>query len=152
MYLTPWTELLSSPETRKWWPRIVTFDPLGMTATNPTIAATTATLNIPELKESLKRDGVIVDRDGGIKTEKCAVYNVWNIPHLAQRLDLTEQELRDTLFKYTGNPTVKDKHRRAFLPNIGGCTVYTFGDVRKIRDNKAEIAVVCHCVAVPFGF
>ena len=96
-------ELLNHKETRKWWPRIVTFDPLGMTATNPTIAATTATLNIPELAHDLKRDGVIVDEDGGIKTQKAAVYNVWNIPALGERLELTETEFRETLNKYTGN-------------------------------------------------
>ena len=130
-------------ETQKWWPRIVTFDPLGMTATNPTIAATTAILNIPELQD-LKRDGKIVDNDGGIHTQKAAVYNVWNLPSLAKRLDLSEKDLRSTLFKYTGNPTLNDKKRNAFLPNVGGCTVYTFGDIRLIRDNKTEIAVRVH--------
>jgi len=75
---------------------------------------------------------------------KNVLYNVWNIPYLAKRLFLTEQELRETLYKYTGNPNVLEASKRAFLPNIGGCTVYTFGDVRKIRDNASEIAVRVH--------
>ena len=132
VYLSEWTQLLNHKETQKWWPRIVTFDPQGMTATNPTIAATSATLNIPELND-LKRDGIIVDEDGGINTQKAAVYNVWNIPHLAERLELEESDFRETLHKYTGNPSVLDSSRNAFLPNIGGCTVYTFGDLTKIR-------------------
>ena len=37
-----------------------------------------------------------------------------------------------------------DKTRNAFLPNIGGCTVYAFGNICKIRDNKTEIAVRVH--------
>ena len=49
------------------------------------------------------------------------------------------EELRETLFKFMSNPSVRDVSRRAFLPNIGGCTVYTFGDVRKIREAKTEI-------------
>lgn len=114
-----------------------------MTATNPTIAATTATLNIAELTD-LKRDGIIVDEDGGIKTQKAAVYNVWNIPSLGKRLNLTENDFRETLNKYTGNKQLFDKTRNAFIPNIGGCTIYTFGNITKIRDNKCEIAVRVH--------
>mmetsp|Transcript_65144 Transcript_65144/g.103715 ORF Transcript_65144/g.103715 Transcript_65144/m.103715 type:complete len:841 (+) Transcript_65144:35-2557(+) len=144
VYLKEWTQLLEHKKTQKWWPRIVTFDPLGMTATNPTIAATTAILNIPELANVLKRDGVIVDEDGGIATQKAAVYPVWNIPALAKRLELSEFDFRDAMHKYTGNPSLLDKTKNAFLPNVGGVTVYTFGDVSKIRDPKTEIAVRVH--------
>ena len=141
IYLPEWVKLLEDKETQRWWPRIVTFDPMGMTATNPTIAATTATLNIPELKD-LKRDGVIVDADGGINVEKAAVYNVWNIPHLGERLELEEDEFRKTLHKYSGNPTVLDPTRRAFLPNIGGCTVYVFGKLTKIRYSICRLSAL----------
>eukprot|EP01084_Bolivina_argentea_P122558 217169_1 len=144
VYLQEWIELLENKETRKWWPRIVTFDPMGMTATNPTIAATSAILNIPELESQLKCDGLIVDSDGGIHAQKAAVYNVWNLFALSGRLELTETSLREALYKYTGNPTVNDLNKIAFIPNVGGCTVYTFGDIRLIRDNKTEIAVRVH--------
>lgn len=31
-----------------------------------------------------------------------------------------------------------------FIPGVGGCTIYSFGDVRKIRDPKTEICVRVH--------
>ena len=61
--------LLNNKNTQKWWKRIVTFDPMGMTSKLPSIAATTAILNIPELR-NLKRDGKIVDNNGGVKAQK----------------------------------------------------------------------------------
>ena len=46
-YIPEIKQLLENKNTRFNWNNIITFDPFGMTATNPTIAATTATLNIP---------------------------------------------------------------------------------------------------------
>merc|ERR1719181_2533036 len=47
-YIPELKQLLDDPRTQAQWHRIVTFDPFGMTANTPTIAATTAKLNIPE--------------------------------------------------------------------------------------------------------
>ena len=33
---------------------------------------------------------------------------------------------------------------RAFLPPVGGCTVYIFGDIRKLNDASTELAVRVH--------
>merc|ERR1740124_294124 len=81
-YIPSLKTLIDDPRTQKNWHRIATFDPYGMTANTPTIAATTAKLNIPELKD-LKRDGVVVDEHGSVNTTKVAIYYAWNIPLLA---------------------------------------------------------------------
>jgi GTP cyclohydrolase II len=142
-YLPAWKELIDNPETQKHWAGIVTFDPMGMYGMPPTIASCEASLNLPDL-EDMTRDGSIVDDDGGVHVSKAAVYYAWNIPHLAERLNLTEQELREALYKYSGQEKLLDPNVRTYLPAVGGFTIYAFGDVRKIRDPNTEIAVRVH--------
>jgi len=148
-------KLLDDPRTQKHWKRIVTFNPYGLTTTPPTIAATDARLNIPEISKNLRRDGKIVNTDdGSINIIKSAIYYTWNIPALAQRLGLEEQELRDALIKYTENVKLKDPACKVYLPPVGGLTCYIFGDINKIRDEDAEIAVRVHdscCGSDVFG-
>jgi len=136
-------KLLDDPETQLDWNRIVTFDPFGMTATNPTIASTRAICNITELNDVI-RDGNIVDEQGGIHVTKAAIQYAWNLPGLASRLEVKEEELRKVLFKYTKNPDCLNNKLNTFLPQIGGLTVYMIGDPLKIRDIKTEIAVRVH--------
>ncbi len=88
-----------------------------MTATNPTIAATRAHLNIPEIPDFVP-DGEIVNEDGSVNTVKAAVYYTWNLPSLAQRLELSEEDLRKCLFKYTNNPDLKNPKIRTYLPQV----------------------------------
>jgi len=148
-------QLVEDPRTQKHWKRIVTFNPYGLTSTPPTIAATTAHLNVPEIAKNLRRDGKVVNKDdGSINIVKSAIYYSWNIPGLADRLELKEQELRDALFKYTQNEKLKDPDIKVFLPPVGGLTCYIFGDVTKIRDQDTEIAVRVHdscCGSDVFG-
>jgi len=148
-------QLVEDPRTQKHWKRIVTFNPYGLTSTPPTIAATTAHLNVPEIAKNLRRDGIIVNKDdGSINIVKSAIYYSWNIPALADRLELKEQELRDALVKYTQNEKLKDPNIKVFLPPVGGLTCYIFGDVTKIRDQDTEIAVRVHdscCGSDVFG-
>ncbi|ETO23574.1 hypothetical protein RFI_13605, partial [Reticulomyxa filosa] len=73
-----------------------------------------------------------------------AVQYAWNLPALADRLELTETDLREALYKYTKNRDLKDKSIRTYLPQVGGLTCYFFGDPRKIRDKKCEVAVRVH--------
>lgn len=135
--------LLDNPATKENWDRIVTFDPYGLTATTPTIAATTSKLNIPELAD-LERDGVIVDEHGAVNTMKICVYYAWNLPELSHRLNMNEQTLRDTLYKFSRDERLKDPSVKVFLPQVGGMTIYTFGDVTKIPDPNSQIAVRVH--------
>merc|ERR1719453_2727145 len=142
-YLPSFKTLIDDPRTQQSWDRIATFDPMGMYAVPPTIAACQANLDIEELKD-LRRDGVIVKDNGEIVTSKAAIYYAWNLPMLSERLDLTEQELREALFKYSNDNRLLDPKVKTYIPAVGGCTVYTFGDVAKLRDPKTEVAVRVH--------
>jgi len=142
-YLPEFKDLIDDPETQKDWSHIVTFNPMGMYSHPPSIASCQARLDMPELRD-LHRDGKIVLDNGEIVSSKCAVYYAWNIPALAVRLDLTEQELRQCLHKYSHDPRLLDPKVRTYIPAVGGCTIYTFGDPRKIRDSKTETCVRVH--------
>lgn len=141
-YLPEFKDLVDNPETQRDWGRIVTFDPMGMYAHPPSIAACKAHLDVPELKH-LNVDGEVVTSEG-IVTSKCAVYYAWNLPQLAGRLDLSEEELRGALYKYSRDDRLLDPKVRTYIPAVGGCTVYTFGDARKIRDPRTEVVVRVH--------
>lgn len=142
-YLPEFKELIDNAETQKDWGHIATFDPLGMTAHPPTIAACKAKLDIPELQD-LRKDGTIVLPSGEIVTSKCAVYYAWNLPYLASRLDLSEDDFRHALHKYSNDNRLLDPNVRTYIPAVGGCTIYAFGDPRKIRDPATETCVRVH--------
>jgi len=142
-YLPEFKDLIDDPETQKDWDNIVTFDPMGMYAHPPTIAGCQARLDIPELHD-LEVDGEIVLPSKEVVSSKCAVYYAWNLPALSTRLDLTEDELRKALYKYSHDPKLLDPKVRTYIPAVGGCTIYTFGDPRKLRDPKTETVVRVH--------
>merc|ERR1719456_2106160 len=64
-YLPEFKTLIDDPQTQQSWARIATFDPMGMYAHPPTIAACKAHLDMEELKD-LRRDGNIVKDNGEI--------------------------------------------------------------------------------------
>jgi len=142
-YLPEFKDLIDNPETQKDWDRIATFDPLGMYAHPPTIAACKAHLDIPELKD-MELDGEIITASNEIVTSKCAIYYSWNLPFLSERLELSEDELRQCLYKYSRDERLLDPKVRTYIPAVGGCTCYTFGDARKLRDPKTEVVVRVH--------
>jgi len=142
-YLPEFKELIDDPATHKDWDRISTFDPLGMTAHPPTIAACKAKLDIPELKD-LRMDGEIVLPSNEIVTSKCAISYAWNIPLMAERVGLGEQELREALHKFSHDSRLLDPKVKTYLPAVGGLTIYTFGDARKLKDERTEVCVRVH--------
>jgi len=142
-YLPEFKDLFDNPETQKDWDRIATFDPLGMYSHPPTIAACKAHLDIPELKD-MELDGEVITASNEIVTSKCAIYYSWNLPFLSDRLDLTEDALRQALYKYSRDERLLDPKVRTYIPAVGGCTCYTFGDARKLRDPKTEVVVRVH--------
>lgn len=142
-YLPEFKELIDDPQTKRDWNRIATFDPMGMYAHPPTISSCKARLDLIELHD-LPKDGEVVLPSGEVVTNKCAVCYAWNLPKLAPKLQLTEQELREALFKYSNDPKLLDPSIRTYIPAVGGCTVYTFGDARKLRDPRTETVVRVH--------
>jgi len=73
----------------------------------PSIAVTKANINIPEIHQAIKNkriqpDGEILTNNGDIKVTKAAIEPVWFLPGIAQRFNISEANLRTTLYEQTG--------------------------------------------------
>jgi GTP cyclohydrolase II len=145
---------LQKSSTRRRWNDLVCIDPLGMYASRPTMSATTANMTIPEIMDELQIDNTVVNPDRSIHIVKMAVDYAWNIPAMAERIKIPEDQMREALYEYSGQPSIKDKNFKAYMPPLGGCTVYFFGDIDKLSDPKTEVAVRVHdscCGSDVFG-
>jgi len=91
-------------------------------------------MDIPELKGLLKFDGKIVNKNQSVNVVKLAVEPVWNIKKLAERLILSEDELRTSIYKWTTNHEILDKRNEIYLPPIGNTSIYYFGDLDAIHN------------------
>ena len=118
----------------------------------PTIAITTAHINLPEIRERIATgdvmpDGRTVLASGEIRVTKAAIDPVWHLPGIAARFGLAESDLRRRLFEETGGmfaELVTRPDLEVFLPPIGGTTVYLFGDVGLIGRPGTVIACRVH--------
>jgi len=145
---------IKNPSTKRHWNKLVSIDPLGMYAKTPTMSATTAKMTIPEIVHDLTIDNVVVNSDRSINCTKLAVDYVWNLPGVAKRCSLDETELRKALHKYTRNDQLLDSKIKTYLPPIGGCTIYFFGDIEKLSMDSTEVSVRVHdscCGSDVFG-
>ncbi|MCA0340627.1 MAG: GTP cyclohydrolase II [Proteobacteria bacterium] len=113
----------------------------------PSIAVTKARLTVPELKGRLKVDGKIVREEGDIAAVKIAIDPVWYLPGIAERFGVAETKLRRTLFEQTGGmypDLVTRPDLSVFLPPIGNTTIYLFGDVSKLGQERTFISGRLH--------
>jgi GTP cyclohydrolase II len=118
----------------------------------PTIAITTAQIDLPEIRQRIEAgeiipDGGVVLANGEIRVTKAAIDPVWHLPGIAARFGVDEAELRRTLFEETGGmfpELVTRPDLEVFLPPIGGTTVYLFGDVERIGRPDTVIACRVH--------
>ncbi|NJL46260.1 MAG: GTP cyclohydrolase II [Leptolyngbyaceae cyanobacterium SM2_5_2] len=118
----------------------------------PTIAVTRAHIQMPELLEAVRQgqileDGKIVKPGGDLVVTKAAVEPVWYLPGVAQRLQVSEDDLRYALFEQTGGmfpELVTRPDLKVFLPPIGGITVYLVGHLAAITDSTLPLAVRVH--------
>ncbi|MBE9159776.1 GTP cyclohydrolase II [Nodosilinea sp. LEGE 06152] len=118
----------------------------------PSIAVTRAHIQMPELLEAvrqgrIKEDGEIVKPGGDLVVTKAAVEPVWYLPGVAQRLGVSEDDLRYALFEQTGGmfpELVTRFDLKVFLPPIGGITVYIVGDLDAIADPARPLTVRVH--------
>ncbi len=145
--------------------RIVSIDPWGHRVAaefrdeiaagfdiRPTIAITKARIQLPELQGALaagrvKADGHVLLENGDTNVVKAAIEPVWYLPGIAQRLNITETQLRRALFDQTGamfTDLVTRPDRKVFLPPIGGITLYMFGSVENLWKGDHEIACRVH--------
>lgn len=145
--------------------KIVTLDPWGLDPQNnfkplfdqgydirPSIAVTQAHLQIPEIGEAidkgrLKIDGKIVRENRDVCVTKVAIEPVWHLPGIAQRLKVSEGELRRTLFQETGGmypEFITRPDLKVWLPPIGSTTVYIFGDPAHLSTPEVELTCRVH--------
>ena len=118
----------------------------------PTIAVTRARLTIPEFKEHiregyLKPDGEILLDSGEVNVTKVAIEPVWYLPGIAERCQVSESELRRSLFEHTGgmfSELVTRSDLKVFLPPIGGITMYIMGDLAALTDPARKLACRVH--------
>lgn len=118
----------------------------------PTIAVTTAHINMPELQAAiaagrLQPDGDILCANGDVRVTKAAIDPVWYLPGLAARFGIKEHELRRALFEQTGGmfpELVTRPDLQVFLPPIGGMTLYFFGDVAALGQPQTRVACRVH--------
>lgn len=145
--------------------KIVSIDPFGHIITEafgqylnkgydirPTIAVTKAHIDLVEIRDAIAAgrlvpDGDVLTHDGQCNVTKCAIEPVWYLPGIAERFGVSEMKLRETIFRETNmmypelltRPDIK-----VFLPPIGGCTIYIFGDPDKIPDEEIELTCRVH--------
>eukprot|EP00929_Paragymnodinium_shiwhaense_P119264 TRINITY_DN91149_c0_g1_i1.p1 TRINITY_DN91149_c0_g1~~TRINITY_DN91149_c0_g1_i1.p1 ORF type:complete len:979 (+),score=240.35 TRINITY_DN91149_c0_g1_i1:101-3037(+) len=145
--------------------KIVTLDPYGHAISEgfgpwlekgydirPTIAVTKAHIELPECREALRvgrlvADGKVLMEDGQSFVTKAAIEPVWYLPGIASRFGVSEDELRQAMFKETNSMYPELLTRRdlkLFLPPIGGLTVYIWGDPSKIPDESVELTCRVH--------
>jgi GTP cyclohydrolase II len=145
--------------------RIVSLDPYGHLVSDvfatelaagynvqPTIAITTAHLDLPEIREAiesgrLEPDGQVLKPSGACVVTKAAIEPAWFLPGVAKRFGVEEMELRHTLFEETGGmypELVTRGDLEVFLPPIGGQTLYMFGDVSLIPDPNTPLTARVH--------
>lgn len=118
----------------------------------PSIAVTKAHIDMPEIhaaieKGRLKPDGNVLLENGSVKVTKAALEPVWFLPGIAERFEITEAELRRSLFEHTGGmypELVTRPDLEVFLPPIGGMTAYIFGDPTAISDPKRSLTCRVH--------
>jgi GTP cyclohydrolase II len=72
---------------------------------------------------------------------------VWYLPGIATRFEVSEQVLRQALFRETNMmypELVTRPDLKVFLPPVGGMTVYIWGAPDKIPDESVELTVRVH--------
>jgi GTP cyclohydrolase II len=118
----------------------------------PTIAVTRARIDIPEIREAIaegriKVDGKIITEHGSVRVMKAAIDPVWYLPGIAERFGVDEAELRRGLYEQTAGmypELVQRPDLKAFLPPIGGTTIYYFGNPARLGDGKTPLACRVH--------
>jgi GTP cyclohydrolase II len=118
----------------------------------PSIAITRARLDLPEMHNAVRTgrvraDGYVVNTSGSLSAVKIAIDPVWYLPGIAERLCVTEINLRSCLFEQTAGmfpELVERPDLKVFLPPIGGATVYLFGDIGKLKNERTLVACRVH--------
>lgn len=118
----------------------------------PSISVTQAHLQIPEINEAiekgrLKIDGKIIKENKDVRVTKVAIDPVWYLPGIAERLNVSEGDLRRILFQETGGmypEFVTRPDLKVWLPPIGSSTAYIFGNAQDLANPEVELTCRVH--------
>ena len=118
----------------------------------PTIAVTQAHVHLPEIRQAmafqrLHADGKVLLDDGSAVVTKAALEPVWWLPGVARRFNVSEADLRRSLFEETGGmypELVTRSDIEVFLPPIGGQTLYIFGDPADLAKPEVTLTARVH--------
>ena len=75
---------------------------------------------------------------------KIALDPVWWLPGVADRFKISEDELRRALYQETGciySELISRPDLKVFLPPIGSISVYIFGNVEDLSNEKVELSL-----------
>ncbi|KAJ3518449.1 hypothetical protein NMY22_g13673 [Coprinellus aureogranulatus] len=110
----------------------------------------TLTLSSCRSPQPIKADGSPdPDARAGVEVNvsKAAIDPVWYLPGVAERFGISESLLRRALFEDTGGmypELITRPDIKVFLPPIGGCTVYIFGNPAFMYDESKELTLRVH--------
>jgi GTP cyclohydrolase II len=145
--------------------KIVSLDPWGASVADvfanhlargydirPTIAVTQAHVHLPEIRQAiafqrLQADGKVLLDDGSAVVTKAAIEPVWWLPGVAKRFNVSEADLRRSLFEETGGmypELVTRSDIEVFLPPIGGQTLYIFGSPADLANPAVTLTARVH--------
>ena len=118
----------------------------------PTIAVTQAHVHLPEIRQAiafqrLQADGKVLLDDGSAVVTKAAIEPVWWLPGVAKRFNVSEADLRRSLFEETGGmypELVTRSDIEVFLPPIGGQTLYIFGSPADLANPAVTLTARVH--------
>ena len=126
------------------WEKISSINPYGLTSLPPTIACVRAKLDIKNIIPSLEIDHQIVDSKFMVHCLKIAVHYTWDLKKISEKLKMEESHLRNIFFMKKKNPDFINDKKKFYLPNIPGISIFIFGDVQKLKEDKTEITVRVH--------
>nr|QFG74164.1 MAG: GTP cyclohydrolase II [Megaviridae environmental sample] len=118
---------------RKHWEEITTFDPLGLTAKRPTIAAVNAKLALSCMPE--------ITHEYDIPVLKVAIEQAWHINGVSEKCNTSSEGFRKTLDEFGIKNALT---RRTLLPAVGGISLFIFGSVDRLLDPNTKVAVRPH--------
>ncbi len=147
--------------------KLVTLDPFGFrpheyfadlmqdgAQIKPMISATPDEAHIEGIERevkagTMKPDGVVVrhDQNGDVyvQTTQVSTNAVWHLPSVAKLFELSEDALREALFKGTNNPDfINRRDLEVYLPTYEGINFQVIGDIRRLSNPETVIGLRIH--------